>query len=212
MKTILFILLIIFVITVVLLIFTSREKMITGAKDLIKNLNQQPASKFEEEVRDVFQRLTRKKFPCVYPDWAVNRKKHKQLEIDGYNKELGIAFEVQGPQHTIFSPKYDEDYEDYFNRIENDAAKIKFAKDNGILLIVIDYKVPRYQLGQYVKSRLYDAIIAKDKLGKFRPNLLPEILTEKPPDYIEKIIHLPYRNLQVEKDYKLKPQYLHVIE
>ncbi|MBT3514691.1 MAG: hypothetical protein HN474_05190 [Nitrospina sp.] len=52
----------------------------------------------ERICREFFKQLFKDKFPPSYPLWLVNNKGNK-LELDGYSKSLGIAFEHQGRQH-----------------------------------------------------------------------------------------------------------------
>lgn len=167
-------------------------EQIFGGKDIIKNLDEEPASKFENEIRRIIEQITGKKFPCVYADWLKFRG--KTLELDGYNKELGLAFEAQGPQHTIWDRKYDDSYDRYYNRLLNDAAKRKICQEKGIGLIIIDYKVPRYMINAYIKSRIWDLCVkgALDEkvCGKYAP--------VRPGNYVEKITHEPYRNKVLE--------------
>lgn len=161
----------------------------SSPKDIYKDLDLYPASRFETSVRMKIERIVGKKFPTVYPAWLIY--KGKRLELDGYCEDLSLAFETQGPQHTKFSSKTDPLYIKYQNRIENDEAKIRLADENNIGLIVIDYQVPKYLLGAYIKSRIYD--IAEvwrsrgllDKLNKLGH------LVYKPGDYVDPIIKKP---------------------
>ena len=92
-------------------------------------------SGFERQVRVAFEHIFKAKFPRVKPDWLLNSRGRK-MELDGYNLELGIAFEHQGEQH----------FEDnYFNtskgslgqRLRDDAQKRKLCKKNGVALLSI---------------------------------------------------------------------------
>lgn len=118
-------------------------------------------SKFETSIRDIFYKITGKKFEQAHPSWL--KYKGKSLELDGYNAELGLAFEVQGPQHTRYDKKYDSNYSDYYNRLLNDKAKSLLCKDHGVSLIIIDYSLPKVHLTNYIKSRIYD--ICNDAIG-----------------------------------------------
>jgi hypothetical protein len=51
----------------------------------------------ERLVRLVFEEIFKKPFPKMRPKWLARRR--SRLELDGYNEELGIAFEHQGLQH-----------------------------------------------------------------------------------------------------------------
>jgi hypothetical protein len=52
----------------------------------------------ERICREFFTQLFDKKFPKSYPKWLVNEEGN-QLELDGYNDEMKLAFEHQGKQH-----------------------------------------------------------------------------------------------------------------
>jgi hypothetical protein len=144
---------------------------------------------------------TRYRFYTMYPSWL--RWRGKELEIDGYNVWLGLAFEVQGPQHTEFNNKLDSDYKAYYKRLCNDAAKRKLAREYGVGLISVDYRVPKHLLDDYIKSRIYDLCNQKNRPTKMRCELLEPISTHMPTNYIAKIEPVPYRDEKAEKLYSL---------
>jgi len=158
----------------------------TKKADKIKDLEEFPASRFENTVRGIIERLTSKKFPCVWPSWLVHNG--KQLELDGYNAEIKIAFETQGPQHTVWKNKYDPDYISYVSRVENDKAKISLCEKENVGLIVVDYLIPKYLLGRYIRSRIYDISEQWKAKGLFKQVELLGALAFKTGDYIEPII------------------------
>jgi len=55
----------------------------------------------EECVRLVFERIFRRRFPRIRPDWLLAPNGYR-LELDGYNPSSRIAFEHQGQQHEEF--------------------------------------------------------------------------------------------------------------
>jgi|SRR6185369_1333438 len=189
----------------------------------LKNIKDFPQSKFETNIRNVFGTVvkgTLAKYPSLdpkcyrfytmYPDWLRwqrdNSVAAKKLEIDGYNELLGLAFEAQGPLHTVFDKKIDKTYSAYYNRLCNDAAKRKLAAEHGIGLISIDYKIPKHLLADYIKSRIYDLCNAPDgsRCKKLRCDLLEPISTYKPTNYIDPIPSVPYRDIDQERKLGLK--------
>ncbi len=179
-----------------------------------KNIKENPQSKFETHVRDIFGNIAKNtlsintkpkrndyKFYTMYPDWlrwkVPGTNKVKQLEIDGYNELLGLAFEVQGPLHTVFDKKIDKTYANYYNRLLNDAAKIELAKEYGVGLIIVDYKIPRYLLSDYIKSRIYD--LCQNAPPRLRCDLLVPISNNIPANYIPLIVNEPFRDPEAEK-------------
>lgn len=61
------------------------------------------------------------------------------LELDGFCKELKIAFEYQGEQHYKFPSKWITTKEDFKKQIWKDAVKKKACESCGILLVIIPY-------------------------------------------------------------------------
>jgi hypothetical protein len=107
----------------------------------------------EETVRAIFKYLTKCSFRKKYPKWLTNDKTGRNLELDGYNSKLKLAFEYNGEQH------YKED--NYFHRInknENsfkerlykDELKAKICKNRGVKLIVIPYTIKYENLYSHI--------------------------------------------------------------
>lgn len=182
-----------------------------------KNIKEHPQSKFETHVRNIFGNIAKTslsiaghkntrdyRFYTMYPEWLkwkVPGTDHvKQLEIDGYNELLGLAFEVQGPLHTKFDKKVDKTYANYYNRLCNDAAKKKLCEDYGIGFITVDYKIPKHLLSDYIKSRIYD--LCQDAPKKLRCDLLAPYSEHKPENYIQVIVNEPFRDLDAEAELK----------
>ena len=154
----------------------------------MKDLEKFPASKFENFVRVRMEKITGKKFPTVYLDKL--KYKNKSLELDGYNPDLNLAFECQGPQHTTFMLKYDKTKKQFENRVHNDKIKRELCDKHGIGLILVDYRVPKYIMGKYLKSRIYDIGQKWLKQKRFEEFSKLDFMSIKPPDYVE-TIHEP---------------------
>lgn len=95
----------------------------------------------EEICRQCIEFIFKKKFPT---NWKIiKRINKKNLQLDGYNKDLNFAFEYQGEQH------YEENYNNKkcikikkteFERLkENDIEKLNFCKNNNIKLFIIKF-------------------------------------------------------------------------
>lgn len=192
----------------------------SSAKDRIKDLIKNPPSLFEKYVRDKIEKLTGHKFPTVYPSWLISAQ--TSFELDGYNKELGIAFETQGPQHYEFNKKYYANYPDYYRRILHDQIKRDKCEKQGIGLIIIDHSIPKHLLTYYIGSRLWDICREKSLIEQTAGSIknLPYSkvncalleascgiwgnIAEKPAMYMEKINRTPYRNYELEKQMVLE--------
>lgn len=169
--------------TVDLSAFAKQYGLKYGSADIHKDLTLQPASKFENLTRLKFETLTGHKFPTVYPDWLVYKR--RQLELDGYNSTLHLAFECQGPQHTNFT-KMDAEYRKYLRRLENDKAKRRLCEMRGVGLCIVDHVVPKHILGSYIRSRIYDVTVWWTANGWADRAAALKHLAVKAPDYIER--------------------------
>lgn len=79
--------------------------------------------------------------------------KGHRLELDGYNKELGLAFEYNGKQHyeiTYMTP----DETSLRTRKELDALKVEYCHDNEIRLLVVPYTVLTSELKSHIGNEL----------------------------------------------------------
>lgn len=87
----------------------------------------------ENTFKAIFEILLGYSFSKSYPQWNINPKTNKLLELDGYNEEHKIAFEFQGRHHikSVFKNQNLEDIQ------YKDDLKIKNCAANNIKLIVI---------------------------------------------------------------------------
>lgn len=105
--------------------------------------------KSEEEVRAIIEKLTRRKFPPAKPDWLHG------LKLDGYNKNLAIAFEYQGQQH--YKPSWRrtdpiQAQEDLVKQKRYDNRKKFQCWYHGVKLIRIPYYIKNME--SYLSKRL----------------------------------------------------------
>ena len=66
----------------------------------------------EEKVRRICEQLFYAlNFPSIRPDWLINHRTGKRMELDLYNYNLNLAIECQGLQHYTYI-KYFQTYKD----------------------------------------------------------------------------------------------------
>ncbi len=119
----------------------------------------------ERIVRYYFEKLTKKKFSKSYPSWLKNSKGN-QLELDGFNEKLKIAFEHQGKQHYKISGRFDRNKQSFIDRQTNDLIKKKLCKKNNVILIEIP------ELFHYTKLSELKYLIEKE-LNKYKIDIFP---------------------------------------
>ena len=90
--------------------------------------------KSEKMCRENFQAFLGHNFPSVYLNSMDG------LQLDGYCKELNLAFEYQGKQHYEHIPYFQPTEEDFKRQQERDKRKKELCVENGIELIEVPWE------------------------------------------------------------------------
>jgi hypothetical protein len=106
--------------------------------------------KHETRCRKILEELFEQPFTSIRPDFLKYPKTGKNLELDGYNEELNLAFEYQGVQHRKFCPLFHETYQDFVDQLERDAYKKQQCEKLGIKVLYIPDTVPYDSLEEYL--------------------------------------------------------------
>ncbi len=89
----------------------------------------------EKIVREIFEKVTGREFHLAYPKWLKNGDGN-QLQLDGYNESLRIAFEHQGKQHfqalDVMGGR-----KGLLSRLRNDRIKKQLCKRKMVSLLII---------------------------------------------------------------------------
>lgn len=128
---------------------------------------------FGESIsRTIFEQMFGYKFVKIRPEWLINDKTGRKLELDGYCAELNIAFEYQGRQHFEFVKEFKSTDATLQSQIDRDNLKINRCKELGITLI----HIPEYS-------------------KKFRPENLVEFILNR----IDKTKYIINENVVINK-------------
>jgi len=107
----------------------------------------------EECVRISFEKIFGRRFPKAKPKWLKSND-GTQLEFDGFNTRMGLAFEHQGRQHYAREQRFFHQNKGRFERqVALDRQKSRLCKKHGIHLIRIrevGWKFPLEQLQSVV--------------------------------------------------------------
>jgi hypothetical protein len=110
--------------------------------------------------------------------WLVNGQQNA-MELDGYNAELGLAFEHNGQQHYELDGYYAQHQHQLDKRINDNLLKKRLCEENGINLIIIPFNVPLVEIQSYVLGKLRDCGIVPPVIGTFEPGLARSSILEK---------------------------------
>lgn len=108
----------------------------------------------ESICRNIIEKIYRRPFPSIRPNFLKNPKTGRNLELDMYNEELMLAIEYNGQQHQHYSPYFHKSYEDFLDQLERDQFKKEKCMELGITLISIPYTVRREELESYIIKEL----------------------------------------------------------
>ena len=115
-------------------------------------------SKGEIECKRVLENYFNKPFDKERPGFLnnpVTGSKHN-LELDCFNKELGLAVEYSGRQHYHYVPFFHKNKEVFYNQKYRDELKRRMCKDNGVVLIEVPYTVKHKNIETFLKKELYN--------------------------------------------------------
>ncbi len=104
----------------------------------------------ERICREFFEQLFEKKFPKRFPEWLINQKGN-QMELDGYNKSLRLAFEHHGLQHYSAIKFFSKSENWLKKRQADDKLKRELCELQGIVLIEVP-EIPTLLLVENVKA------------------------------------------------------------
>ena len=108
--------------------------------------------KMESECRTHFEEIFQDEFASCRPSFLMNEKTGHNLELDGFNPRLKVAFEYNGSQHYFYNPFFHKDERAFEKMKERDELKRKLCKNAGIHLLTIPYTVRINDLGSYIRK------------------------------------------------------------
>jgi hypothetical protein len=111
----------------------------------------------EEYCRKIFEKIYGVAFPSVRPDFLHNPETSKNLELDGYNEKLRIAFEYNGKQHYEYPNEFHRTEQEFIQQVRRDIFKKEVCKKMGIRLISIPYYIDTNNLYDYIEYYLSDS-------------------------------------------------------
>lgn len=87
-------------------------------------------------------------------DFLKSTKTKCNLELDGFNQDLMLAFEYNGYQHYNYPNRYHKNYKEFTNQIENDRYKKRMCPYLGITLLIIPYTISDEDIPLYIANLL----------------------------------------------------------
>ena len=127
----------------------TKKLTIQQRKDIAKTngLKCLPKQFISEKIcRKYFEEIFLEKFNKVRPHW-LKGSKGNNLELDGYNQKLKLAFEYQGEQHYKTMKHYGRTLSE---QKKEDAIKRRICFEKGICLIEVPFDVGYENMGTFI--------------------------------------------------------------
>lgn len=115
-------------------------------------VNSEGDSKGEKECRRILEVHYNLPFPKVRPDFLRNPVTGQNLEIDCFNKQLGLGVEFSGRQHFEFIPYFHTSRKYFQKQLQRDETKARLCRENGVKLIVVPWNVKNIE--EFLKPHL----------------------------------------------------------
>ena len=109
----------------------------------------------ENYVRSILESIFRTPFPSVRPDWLINPKTSRRLELDCYCEAMRLCFEIDGRQHSEYVPHFHRSYQRYLDMKDRDVMKTILTKKRGVKLIRIPFNIDDDQLESYILEQIH---------------------------------------------------------
>lgn len=114
--------------------------------------------KMESECRRHFEAIFQDEFPSCRPSFLLNTQTGHNLELDGFNPRLKVAFEYNGSQHYFYNPFFHATERAFEKMKERDELKRTLCDRAGIRLITIPYTVREHEIGAYIRDQLREHV------------------------------------------------------
>ncbi len=108
-------------------------------------------SRGETVSKKAAEKIFKKRFQKIRPDFLKNNVTGMNLEIDIFNEELKLGIEYSGRQHYEFVPFFHKNKEAFLNQKYRDEIKRMKCQTEGINLIEIPYTVPLEDIESFIR-------------------------------------------------------------
>jgi len=123
-----------------------------------KKRSPSPHSQMEEKCRIILEKIYHKPFPSARPNFLKNPATGHNLELDCYNKDLKIALEYDGSQHSQYNPYFHrKGPQEFIYQTKKDDYKSLIVKQYGITLVRVPHWVPERDLEIFIRNKLREA-------------------------------------------------------
>lgn len=130
------------------------------SKKIPKKKKKSTDSKSELRCKFILEKIFKKKFEKIRPDWLKNPSTGQNLEADMYNESIktrlgkGLICEVDGAQHSHYIPYFHKTKKDFEYQVAKDKWKDAQCEKMGITMIRVPYYIPIHKLEDFLIEEL----------------------------------------------------------
>ena len=121
---------------------------------LVNKIANNKVSQGEFVCRVTLEAIFQLPFNKAEPDFLKSTLSAKNLELDGYNEQLKLAFEYNGIQHYVFPNYWHKSYEQFERQIKHDRYKRAICPRLGVTLLIIPYTISLQDIPEYIAALL----------------------------------------------------------
>lgn len=110
--------------------------------------------KHEAECRRILEKIYNKPFPSIRPNILRNPETGRNLELDCFNYDLMLGIEMNGCQHTKYTPFFHKTYDNFLSQIRRDRTKKELCEKYNIDLINVPHTIKFNDLESYLVKEL----------------------------------------------------------
>tara|TARA_B110000483_G_scaffold105433_1_gene128658 strand:- start:735 stop:1292 length:558 start_codon:yes stop_codon:yes gene_type:complete len=133
----------------------------------------------ETKCKEILESICGAEFKKIRPSFLRNPETNKNLELDGYNEKLQLAFEYNGSQHYFYNPHFHKDQKAFETQVKHDKMKLELCKKRNIFLLVIPYHLRINELEPFIRANLPDDFITKGVQTNTDYNKIKNLQTHK---------------------------------
>lgn len=130
----------------------------------------------ERLARHALEQLFEQPFKKARPKWLVNPETGRQMELDGFNEQIGLAFEYQGEHHYRTVKPFKMDTRALIKRQRMDQVKKMLCAKHEIHLLEIPHHIDPNDMPRWITERVSLQPSGASLRGKMKDwrNIQPE--------------------------------------
>lgn len=113
-----------------------------------------PEPSREQVVRNFLNHLYDTNFTRARPTWLVDSFIQIPMELDFFNPQLGLCFQLHDESHYQYPNPVHTSYEDFQKQVYMDTVITKLCEENNVKLYIIPYNIDIGDICDFILEKL----------------------------------------------------------